>query len=30
MEKDGKKVEYQYGDWLKAMGEAKDLHLGVA
>ena len=30
MEKDGKKVEYQYGDWLKAMGVAKDLHLGVA
>lgn len=30
IEKDGKKVEYQYGDWLKAMGVAKDLHLGVA
>ena len=23
IEKDGKKVEYQYGDWLKAMGVAK-------
>ena len=30
MEKDGKKVENQYGDWLKAVGGLKDLHLGVA